>query len=234
MRIKFSGLIADASGKFGGSTIYDGRTGPVMRNIRRPKNPNSPAQIGVRASFRNNTTSFRSLSVVQIEAWNAAGKMFMKKNKVGNSYHSSGSALYSAVNDTAAYFGLSPVSLVPSLSEARNVGNLSNLTASVVSGIQTLTVDIPTVPTDQILMIEATPCLSGGVAFAKGKFRPIQQFPTGSAQTAYNLLPDFQDQYGNLLAGKNIQVRARIYSTTGMSPLKQYAGEPQFSRVASV
>ena len=83
MQLKLSGMLADMAGRIGGSTVYHGRTGITMKNNHRGKNPSTAAQVGVRSSFKNATTGWKSLTDPQLLAFNAAAKDRNLKNKVG-------------------------------------------------------------------------------------------------------------------------------------------------------
>ena len=224
MKIRWSGLIADAIGKFGGSTIYNGRTGPVFRNIRKAKNPNTASQIDVRSAVRLFSGSWKNLDPTKIIAWNAAGADTKKKNAVGNSYTSSGFDLFIAVNCVANFFGITVQIDDPPLMTAPTInGNIANMDAT--GGITpSFLVDIPIVSTGDKLMLFATPQMSAGRSNAKGKFRPIKLFTAGAAQVGYDMLADYTAVFGTLTIGKKVFLSCQYYNIAGASPVSYDGG----------
>jgi len=230
MQWKLSGILADVNGSFGGSTVFEGRTGLIMRNVRKGKNPRSSGQLSRRGQFTTATQAWRGLSDVRLAAWKEAAKLMPKKGKVGQSYSSTGAALYSAVNDSAAFVNycrslvgagivvVLPVDDVPSFAPPTPSGNIANLVAKNVGGVQTLTVDMPTVATDNICIMEATPPLSNGRSNFKGQYRPIAAFIVSAPVPATDILPYYQAVFGDLIAGKRLSLRVRYYNSVGKAP----------------
>ena len=240
MEWKLSGLLADVNGKFGGSTVFQGRTGLIMRNVRKGKNPRSTTQIQRRGQFKFASQRWRDLTEVQIESWKQAAKQIGHKTKVGASYHSSGSALYSAVNDSGSYANVCallggyvppvvlPIDDVPSLDNPTPLLPIKNIIAKNVGGAQTLTIEVPQVAGLDLMIIEATPQMSAGRSFFKGQFRPITSFDTTAIPGVTSLLTKYQAVFGDLVAGQKMCVRSRYYNKIGQASLSK-TGEVELS-----
>lgn len=236
MQWRLSGLLADVAGRFGGSVVFAGRTGLTMRNMRKGKNPQSAGQTAVRAAFALWSSFWRSLSAPEILAWNQAAKLIPRKNKVAGSFTGSGASFFSAVQDTADYVNVRanadgqpdvytlPLTVPPVGIAPVNNGNVANFDCENVGGVQAMVLDIPKVEADNYLIVEMSAQVSAGRANAKGLFRPIQGIGPGAATPGANMLAKYQAVFGNLIGGKQIFVRARLFDTTECSPVKTYAG----------
>lgn len=95
MKIKFSSLVDDASGKDGALVIHRSRTGPVAAPRKTGRNPRTEAQTLVRANLGSAATEFVNLAPEEIDAWNAYGASRSKSNPVnGKRYGQTGINAY--------------------------------------------------------------------------------------------------------------------------------------------
>lgn len=244
--LRLSGNISEMAGKLGGSVFYRGRTGLTMRNMRHGKNPNTINQTDRRSQFSSASGNWRSILSSKQLAWIAAAKLFPRKNKVGAVIYGSGSSLYGSVNDYAAYINfcrvlsgaVAPITLPivdpPSFAPPVNGGDIATFAAENVGGVQAMVIDKPLVTAGDVLYVEATPQLSPGIHNPKGKFRPIMAFGAAAAAPATDILSEYQAQFGDLVGGKKIFIRAYYYNLTGQSPVRYSAGAMLSAVVAIV
>lgn len=236
MLIKFSGLVSGVSGKLNGSKLYKGRSGSVMSNKVKPKNPNTPGQIAQRAFLRYYSGLFASLLIAGIIAWNDAGAQLTKKNRVGDSHKIAGFNLYIIENTRNKHLynlpwsGGTPASSLnvdlasPPAPLAPTVNG--NLAAPAIVGgsTQTMVIDIPLISTGDVLVISATPGYSAGKSFIKGKMRPFLVMPAHAAQPAFDIYAAYAANFGAVVASKVISFSAEYFSITGSKTSKFIAG----------
>ncbi len=89
--IKFGGGIVQMSGSIAGNTFARNRYGNYVRARTKPTNPNTAAQVAVRASLAQLTVRWsQTLTAGQRTAWNLYAANVVMTNKLGESMNLSG------------------------------------------------------------------------------------------------------------------------------------------------
>jgi len=89
--IKFGGGVVQMSGSLAGNTYARNRYGNYVRARTKPTNPNTAAQVAIRASLSELTERWAStVTAVQRTAWNLYGSSVAMTNRLGETVHLSG------------------------------------------------------------------------------------------------------------------------------------------------
>lgn len=220
MKAKWGALVVDGRGKIGGHVASKNRSGSYFRTKVSPVNPQSAAQLAVRAIFTLLSQAWRSLTAAQIAAWNACVDNFKGSDVFGDIKTLSGMNIYMRLNGNlqnvgAATIAVPPASLdSPEGSEITGVSDASAMTVTITSGA--------VVPADTVRVIELTPPISNGVSFVKNLFRVVKNVPAAGT-AAQNVWADYVLKYGAPVAGQKIVARQKDVSTlTGLTSAYTY------------
>jgi len=168
-----SGVIASASGSFGGMTVSRGRSGMYMRNRSIPVNPASGAQVSVRAIFGNLSARWSTLTAAQRTAWETYAGNVPVINKLGDQIFLTGQQMYVRCNATRQVTGLAVVDNGPT---AMTGATLSATTASVSATGNTISVTFETTDPwvdedDAALAVYISTDKGVGVNYHRGPYR---------------------------------------------------------------
>jgi len=231
------------SGKLNGSKIYKGRSGSVVTNKVKPKNPNTATQIQRRANLRFFAALWHTIAQSFMLEWQSAGSQITKKNRVGDSHTIGGFNLYILENSRNRFLfncpwsGATPAATLNTPLETPPADTPPVVNGNVESldftggATPVMTIDIPLVSAGDILVISASPSVSAGKSFVKGKFRPIIVIPAGVAQTAADITDAYAAVYGAPITGKAVWIHAEFFSIEGRKVVKFKAGNDLSSKV---
>lgn len=175
--IKLTAIVDQISGKLNGTVFARNKGGAYMRSKSKPSNPQTTAQMGVRATFGAISSAWRGLSQHLRNAWNEATANFPYQNKLGDTRTLSGFALHQKLNRNLQLIGL-PMILTPPLPSP---------TATVVEASVRLTnTQFEITPTFEgaendadVVAIFATPSLSPGIQNFKKELRLVDTISIG-------------------------------------------------------
>lgn len=219
-KIKLSAIVSQMSGKLNGSVFAKNRGGAYIRTKVTPVNPQSTAQMAVRAALTSLSQSWRGLTADQRAAWNAAVSNFTSTDIFGDIKTPSGINLYNKLNLNLDNIGVSPISTPPA---PVSVGFFSALSiaADASAGTVAATFTAEGASAGQTVVVEATPCVSAGKDFVKSEYRVVGNFP-GNSTSPQALGAMIVAKFGTMTAGKKVFVRLKfVDNTTGVSG--QYA-----------
>jgi hypothetical protein len=101
------------------------------------------------------------------------------------------------------------------------VTSLATLTIAAAAGASTLaaTFTLGTVGDTSTFFVEATPQMSAGISFIKGKFRKLTTFPEATV-SPFALGALYETRFGNLVAGNRVNVQIyKVSDVTGLQSL---------------
>ena len=204
MKIKFSGLVSQASGKLNGSTVFQTKGGHMMKNRKRPVNPKSNAQSAIRQNLTVFARTWKTLTEVQRQAWQGAAHGINKHNKVGNSYHPSGFNFYVSQNQISNEFGTAVVSVpqatVTSIAPVVATSCTANHTVPALKVFASRDAVLT-----EIVQIFASPQLSAGVENYNGKLTLLKQVAGVQTFTlGISVLTEYELKYGTLAIGNKV------------------------------
>jgi hypothetical protein len=84
--VKFGGGISGFAGKIGGTVYGRNKSGAYARNWAVPVNPVTTAQSAVRAVMAMAAAAWSSLTLTQVNAWNAYAAVLIRTNRQGDQY----------------------------------------------------------------------------------------------------------------------------------------------------
>jgi len=215
--VKYAGTGAvGISGKIAGTVFTNsGSAGAFIRVWAKPKNARTALQQFVRGILSGISSSFRSLTAPQIDAWNSAVNVF------GDSKVVTGSQLYQRINNILLSIGATVVADPPVVASTDSI--LSATPASSAGG-GTFTLALVTfggavlVPADTTAVLEATPQLSNGRNFfGKSQYRQVGIYAAGVSINPLNIASDYVAKFGSLVAGAKVGLRIRfVFNDTGL------------------
>lgn len=214
-KIKYSALVSDMRNKLNGSVMSKNRYGSYVRNKVTPVNPQTSHQQAQRQMLGSLSAQWRQLTQAQRDGWIDAAPNFPITDAFGDTLILSGNALFIALNKNLLNAGSSSIDSAPTPEETPTVA-ISNLSAAAGTPALSFDIDPTTAPANHVLFVKATPGLSPGINFVKNRLRFIGlgTITTGSV----DILTEWQDRFGTLVAGQRISVTAYfVNNVTGQA-----------------
>lgn len=188
--IKLTAIVDQISGKLNGTVFARNKGGAYMRSKSKPSNPQTTAQMGVRAAFGAIASAWRGLPQNARNAWNEATANFPYQNKLGDSRILSGFALHQKLNRNLQLIGLPMISTPPLPSPTATVVDV-NVSVTNAEFLVTPTFDGAENDAD-VVAIFATPSLSPGIQNFKKELRLVDTISIGDFNEGR---PDVLDTY---------------------------------------
>jgi len=214
-KVKFSALVSDMRNKLNGSVFSKNRAGSYLRNKVTPSNPSTPSQALVRSILGTNSSTWRSLSETQRDAWNAAVESFLTTDVFGDTVTPSGFQLFNRLNGNIVNSGNVAITDPPAVV---GISGATVLTVVPDVGLSELigTVVPDPVPAGQAMIVEATAPLSAGINNFSGKYRKIDVVV--AAGSFGNQFANFVTKFGAPTIGLKSSIRVKFVNiTTGES-----------------
>ena len=206
VRVIMSGFgITQMSGKIGGHVVAKGKGATYIRIKTKPHNPNTTSQASKRAQLRALSQQWRTLTVTQINSWNAAAINFPRKNKQGTTIILSGSDLFISLNLNLFNIGATTITSPPTPTTVLTPGGVAvTYAATVITATWTTGV----VPVSTAFECWATPGLSPGKSFIKSQFRLVTSFPAATVSGAGVAIftTPYAARFGQAAVGTKVQM----------------------------
>lgn len=212
--IKMGNVVVDMRGKISGNVYSKNKGGAYSRVRVVPSNPQSTAQMAVRADFTTNSQAWRGLTDAQRASWNKAVGNYPRINRVGDSHNLSGNALYQSLNKNLADVGIAPISSAPA---PASVETVTVSTAVADFSAQTLVITLGgAIPANTSLKVFTTETLSAGVASPGTKLRQLTSYAAAGGP-GLTLTTPYLAKYGTIgAAGSKIFYKlVPVNATTG-------------------
>lgn len=216
-KIKYSALVSDMRNKLNGSVMSKNRYGSYVRNKVTPVNPQSSFQQNARQILGNLSSSFRALTLQQIQAWNEKAKDFPFTDIFGDIRHLTGQTLFvklnanleklglPRVNDAPDPVGFPQYSLEPITVEVGLDGTINGLILD--PGIADLDDNDDYVP-----VVYATRPMSRSISFVKNEYRFLGSGTVGVAGDV-SVSQEWDARFGTAQVGEVIHVQFALVST---------------------
>jgi len=181
--IKFGQIIAEARGSLAGTVFSRNTAGSYMRQKISPVQPQTPAQLQVRALLTTVSQAWRGLTVSQRLAWVTVAETFTNINVFGDNVPLTGFGLFVKLNRDLQTIG-NAIITDPPLQEA--VVGFDSLVLTIDNSqiVQDDKISLaftPAVPGDQQAVLYMTAPLSPGINFVDSEYRKIDVLPLGQA-----------------------------------------------------
>lgn len=193
------------SGKLGTFITFRNRYGQFRRRYVVPKDPRSPAQLGVRSRFGRVSARWRVLTDEQRAAWIAAAGEVSSRSRLGKSGPLTGCQLFVKINSNLAFAGQAQVDDPPSYPRfgANPVGNL---TITHSRGGVALKLSVPTAPTGTVLVWGTAPGSAGASFPGRFTFLGLLPDPAGGVSDITKL---YVAKYGVPPVTKRVFIQTR-------------------------
>jgi hypothetical protein len=155
-------------GKFGNSVSVRTRYGQSRRPLVIPIDPQTPAQLRMRAILEHVTCRWRGLTDEQREAWTARGRETESCPSLGQSGPLTGLQLFTKINCSAASID-QPQFVLPPERPVFGANPVDRLVIANTGGVIDLKLTVLGVPAPLNIVLGTRPC-SAGVSFAP---RPV-------------------------------------------------------------
>jgi len=226
LKLKMSGLLAGMNGKLGGSKVFKGAHDTLLVNITRPKNRNTAAQASIRADMRSMAATWRTLTEAQRLAWNSFGSTMSRKNKLGTAHKSAGFNAFIAENQRNQFVAPGAAVVTNPYPSNPVITPLNCANPVAVGGATpSLVIDVPLIPTGQVLVLYGTPPESAGRYNVKGQYHPFTTFVAGAAVPAKDILGVYTGTFGTPVTGKKIYFQWETVLLSGSKIDKLYGDE---------
>lgn len=175
--IKMTAIVDAISGKIQGTVFARNKGGAYARGRGVVTNPRTPEQMRVRSIFASVSSSWRTLTEVQVSDWNELADETTYQNRLGDSRNYTGKALYQKVNQNRLLMGLGLLLVAPSFGEIVGVLNAAgsfSLTGNDLS-IQfdaDLVGQLPSAPSSGFVL-SATPPIGKGMRYVENRMRDL-------------------------------------------------------------
>lgn len=216
-KVKFGMMMVDASGKLGGQVFSKNRSGSYVRTKVTPSNPQSFAQQEIRAILGAISASWSGLTALQRASWNGAVDAWKKTDIFGDLKNPTGKNLFTALNINLENSGQAQILVAPDKVEVEYMGVLS---AVFVLADTELGFTVTNVPTTGECIVSATPPLSQGTSFYKGKYRQIA-VTEASGITSIDLFNQYVAKFGTPAVGANISFQFKIIYPNGQASVPE-------------
>lgn len=202
------------SGKVGLQVDMPGRYGQVRRAWVIPSNPNTTAQMAVRARLTTAIAGYEALTQAQQNAWINAAKNMSTRSRLGMSGAMTGLQLYTKLNTTLAMLGEDPIDTPPGTVIFGAIAP-QNLVPAYNGGNPTLKLTCPTSPGENTVLRASAP-----VTTATRRTPPMVVIGTCPApQTgSADITALYTAKFGAPVVGKKVFVSAQLHVTGYLGP----------------
>jgi hypothetical protein len=191
------------SGSYAGGTHSHNRAGQYRRNRRSPVQPvGSGRRAFVRAALSAASTGWSALTDLQRAAWDSFALDHPVTNSLGQSIILTGHQMYVRVGTLAQNVGDALPTTPPTTTDVWTPGTV---TLTAAAGTPALSVAWDAGTAGDWLLIAFSPPASPGRSFVS---RYWQATAVDAAATPYNGLAAFTGEFGTLIAGQRIFVKA--------------------------
>lgn len=226
--IKLTAFLDQVSGKVNGSVFARNRGGAYVRSKGGMTNPQTAAQMAVRAAFGAIASAWSQLTEFARESWRQAAAATPYINRVGDSRILSGFAYHQQVNTNLELIGVSPLSFPPEQSSPV-VSSPTGVTASndATGEATELTVTANLVgenTAETVFLIYASPALPPGVSNFDNRLRLIAIKDATTLEGGVDFGREYSDIFGQAQVGAKIGIRVNpISNVSGRSGAPSYA-----------
>ena len=190
------------SGKRGLYVSQNGRYGQISRALVTPANPQTPAQMSVRAILARVSARWRSLQESQRAAWRAASSGVNSVSRLGSG-PLTGLQLFNKINCTLVQFGQEQVDAPPARPMFPSLAP-QNLVITNTGGAIALKLTCPNDPGQNTIIRGSKPVSQGFEKYTD--FRVLGVCPT-PAQGSANITGLYTARYGVPPVGTKVFVR---------------------------
>lgn len=215
MKALFGSIVVDGRGKLGGHVFSKNRGGAYVRTKVTPVNPQTSAQVLVRARLAQLSQDWRTITQDQRNAWNAAVADYQRTDIFGALRSPSGQQLYVRVNSNILIAGGVQIAVPPPVTSSPDFVTFTPSADESTPAFDITFAPTP-VPANTSYIVECTPPVSPGRNFVKNLYRIVQVFPAADVSPTA-IITAYQAKFGLIAVDDKIGVRVTaIDKTTGL------------------
>lgn len=220
MIIKFGSIVTDGRGKLGGHVYAKNRGGNYVRTGTVPNNPQTSAQMAVRASFGQFSSMWSALTESQRNAWAEQAREHPRTNSVGTEIILSGKAYFQSVNQNLSTIGEPMIEAPVEYDQPNSVLELSvTFDETGRLGIEGLADD-----DENPIVVLASPPVSAGTSYIKNRLRVLDIVSPSSGQFGVNEAV-YNALFGLPPVGSKVFAAAYAVSSSGAASPRLEASE---------
>jgi hypothetical protein len=213
--IKYSALVAEARGKLGDIVLSRNQYGAYVRGKGKLIDPESAAQLTVRARLIAASQAWRTLTDNQRLAWHDASQRATRHNVFGDASPLTGNAFFVRKYLRAIAADITPPTDPPYDSAPTQPTNLHFSSLSVGGGIQ-VTAGLTELLSTEVCHIWAATNVSPGKTFIASQYRLVYTVP-GDQFVAQTITNECAAYFGNLIEGKRAFAKIVIANILSLS-----------------
>lgn len=216
-QVKYSAVVAGASGKVGGNVFARNKSGAYVRQWAKPTNPNTVRQSEVRTMLAGSASAWRGLTPAQQAGWDTLAATVTRTNRLGEAYTPTGRQIFieSFMNLTKTF--ITPLTNAPLEFSGPDYEVAGTYTAeeTVAGTLSTFELSVNPAMADTTVVVQATKPFTS----PKGNYTNDYRQLNGYAPSAtIDLLTDYGTAFGTAMpVGSVIAVRmALLNKLTGV------------------
>lgn len=198
-KIKFGALVSEIRGAIGGTVFARNGSGAYARKNTAPVNPQTSAQMAVRATLGTLSNEWKSLD--NQESWNEAAQDWTALNVFGDALRYSGQQLFLKLNASRRAFNPTATLLTaPPAQVTLTAGTTCVVSATFGSGNQVVTVDsnVGASGDDRYLVYASRPLSAGVTRISSAKPLALIGAIQLTAGTPVDISTMYNARFGNV------------------------------------
>lgn len=212
-KIKFGMFMTDARGKVGGHVFSKNRSGAYVRTKVTPSNARTSRQTFIRSLLASLSASWSALTDSVRNGFNEAVADWATSDIFGDSRNPTGKTLFTKLNMNLGNTGQVLINAAP---EKVTVPDFGETEIEISLGATTLEITSANTVSGNVVQVSATPPLSKGTSFYKGKFRQIGFYPS-STQLKLVSYSEYVAKFGVPKIGDNIAFELKRVMPNGQA-----------------
>lgn len=212
-KIKFGMFMTDARGKVGGHVFSKNRSGAYVRTKVTPSNARTSRQTFIRSLLASLSASWSGITASARNGFNEAVADWATSDIFGDSRNPTGKTLFTKLNMNLGNTGQTLIFAAP---EKVTVPEFGETTAEFSLAAALLSITSENEVPGNTVQVSATPPLSQGTSFYKGKFRQIG-FYLSNGQDGLASYAQYVAKYGVPNVGDNIAFELKRVMPNGQA-----------------
>ncbi len=212
-KIKFGMMMTDARGKLGGQVFSKNRSGAYIRTKVTPSNARTTRQTFIRSLLASLSASWSGLTDSVRKGFNEAVADWATSDIFGDSRNPTGKTLFTKLNMNLGNTGQVLIASAPPKVIVPDFGNVD---IGINLGATEIQIVSDNYPIGNVVQVSATPPLSKGTSFYKGKFRQIGVYPS-AVQDPEATYAEYIAKFGVPKIGDNIAFELKRVMPNGQA-----------------
>lgn len=206
--VKFGGGVTEFRGTLAGNIFSRNKGGAYVKKFTIPTNPQTQAQLAIRAIFSQISTAWSGLTQAQRDGWIARAATIPFENSVGDEYFLSGKGLFQKVNTVTLSVEEAVFENIPGDSVVPDTVAEYTIAASVGAQSIILTSDTANIPADRKYVTDGAPQSTAAKVNNNSLFKRVGFSDEAAIWDTLDIGGPYIALYGALILGQRIEVRS--------------------------